>query len=39
MGGWEVLLQIFLFLALWDFGNQVYGDLVLPNPEDVFLWL
>ena len=35
--GWGSIASIFLFLALWDFGNQVYGDLVLPNPEDVFM--
>lgn len=24
------------FLALWDVGNQIYGDLVLPSPKEVF---
>lgn len=32
--GWGSLASIFLFLALWDFGNQLYGNLVLPNPKE-----
>lgn len=27
----------FSFLALWDFGNQTYGDLVLPSPKEVVM--
>ena len=34
--GWGALASIFLFIALWDVGNQVYGDLVLPSPLDTF---
>jgi len=33
--GWGSIASIFLFLALWDFGNQTYGDLVLPSPQEV----
>ena len=35
--GWGSIASIFLFLDLWDFGNQIYGDLVLPSPKDVFI--
>lgn len=34
--GWGAIASIFLFLALWDFGNQLYGNLVLPNPKETF---
>lgn len=34
--GWGSLASIFLFLALWDFGNQVYGNLILPSPKETF---
>lgn len=34
--GWGALASIFLFLALWDFGNQLYGNLVLPSPKETF---
>ena len=34
--GWGALASIFLFLALWDLGNQVYGNLVLPSPFETF---
>lgn len=37
--GWGSLASIFLFLALWDLGNQVYGNLVLPSPKDTFITL
>lgn len=33
--GWGSVASVMLFLALWDFGNQIYGDLVLPSPKDV----
>lgn len=35
--GWGSIASIFLFLALWDVGNHIYGDLVLPSPKEVFL--
>jgi len=34
--GWGALASILLFIALWDVGNQLYGDLVLPSPLDTF---
>lgn len=37
--GWGSIASIFLFLALWDFGHQVYGDLILPSPKDTFIAL
>ena len=37
--GWGSLASIFLFLALWDLGNQLYGNLVLPSPKDTFITL
>lgn len=38
--GWGALASIFLFLALWDFGNQLNGSLTLPSPSETFssLW-
>jgi len=32
--GWGSIASILLFLALWDFGNQLYGNLVLPSPKE-----
>ncbi len=37
--GWGSVASIFLFLALWDFGHQVYGSLILPSPKDTFIAL
>lgn len=34
--GWGALASILLFIALWDVGNQIYGDLVLPSPLETF---
>jgi len=34
--GWGALASIFLFIAFWDMGNQLYGDLVLPSPLETF---
>ncbi|ABB44625.1 Binding-protein-dependent transport systems inner membrane component [Sulfurimonas denitrificans DSM 1251] len=34
--GWGAISSILLFIALWDMGNQVYGDLVLPSPLETF---
>ena len=35
--GWGAIASIFLFIALWEFGHQHYGDLILPSPKDTFL--
>ena len=37
--GWGAISSIFLFLAFWDLGNQVYGNLILPSPKETFLTL
>ena len=34
--GWGAIASLFLLLALWELGNQVYGDLVLPTPAATF---
>ena len=34
--GWGAIASIFLFIAFWDVGNQIYGDLVLPSPLNTF---
>lgn len=34
--GWGSIASIFLFIALWDMGHQLYGDLVLPSPLETF---
>ena len=34
--GWGVISSILLFIALWDVGNQIYGNLVLPSPLETF---
>lgn len=34
--GWGAITSILLFCALWEFGGQVYGDLVLPGPVATF---
>ncbi len=34
--GWGAVASILLFIALWDMGNQVYGNLVLPSPLETF---
>jgi len=34
--GWGSIASICLFLAVWDVGNQAYGDLILPSPKAVF---
>jgi NitT/TauT family transport system permease protein len=35
-GGWGAIASIFLFIAAWDIGNQIYGDLILPSPMETF---
>ena len=37
--GWGAVASIFLFIALWETGHQMYGDLVLPSPKQTFLVL
>ena len=34
--GWGAIASIFLFIACWDIGHQVYGNLVLPSPLETF---
>ncbi|MDQ1243943.1 MAG: NitT/TauT family transport system permease protein [Campylobacterota bacterium] len=34
--GWGAVASILLFIALWDVGNQAWGDLVLPSPLETF---
>jgi NitT/TauT family transport system permease protein len=34
--GWGALASLFMFLALWDWGAQVYGELMLPAPLATF---
>ena len=34
--GWGAIASILLFIALWDVGNQIYGNLVLPSPLETF---
>jgi len=34
--GWGAIASILLFIAFWDMGNQIYGDLVLPSPLETF---
>jgi len=34
--GWGAIASILLFIAFWDVGNQVYGNLVLPSPLETF---
>ncbi len=37
--GWGAIASLFLFLALWDLGNQISGSLTLPSPQETFLSL
>lgn len=34
--GWGAIASIFLFIALWEWGFQLYGELVLPAPSQTF---
>lgn len=34
--GWGAIASILLFIASWDFGNQIYGNLILPSPLETF---
>ncbi|PJC86669.1 ABC transporter permease [Vibrio sp. HA2012] len=31
--GFGALASILVFFAFWDYGNQLYGDLILPSPQ------
>lgn len=35
--GWGAAASILLFIALWEFGYQLHGDLVLPSPQQTFI--
>jgi len=37
--GWGAMASIFLFIALWEFGHYIYGDLILPAPKETFFRL
>ncbi len=37
--GWGAIASILLFIAFWDLGNQLYGNLVLPSPKETFITL
>lgn len=32
--GWGAVAALLLFTALWEFGHQVYGSLILPSPTE-----
>lgn len=32
--GWGAIASLLLLMGLWEWGNQVYGSLVLPTPLD-----
>jgi len=34
--GWGAIAAIMLFIASWDVGNQIYGNLILPSPLETF---
>ncbi|PIE03887.1 MAG: ABC transporter permease [Acidobacteria bacterium] len=34
--GWGAISSIFVFIACWEWGSQVYGELVLPAPMKTF---
>lgn len=37
--GWGAMASIFLFIALWELGYQLHGELVLPEPANTFVRL
>ncbi len=37
--GWGAVTSVLLFCALWEFGGQVYGVLILPGPMDTLAQL
>ncbi len=36
LSGASSFASIFIFIALWDITNQLYGTLVLPSPKETF---
>ncbi|RFA27964.1 ABC transporter permease [Alkalilimnicola ehrlichii] len=38
--GWGAIASLLMFLAVWDLGNRIWGDLALPSPGATFqaLW-
>lgn len=34
--GWGAIASLLLLMALWEWGSQLYGELVLPAPIDAF---
>ena len=32
--GWGAVSALLLFVALWEYGHQVYGSLILPSPVE-----
>lgn len=34
--GWGAISSLLLLMAVWEWGNQIYGDLVLPTPLAAF---
>lgn len=34
--GWGAIASLMLFFALWEWGGQIYGELVLPGPLAAF---
>ena len=34
--GWGSMASIFLFIACWELGSQLYGTLALPSPLETF---
>ncbi|MFA5521955.1 MAG: ABC transporter permease [Castellaniella sp.] len=34
--GWGAVSSLLLFCALWEWGGQVYGTLILPGPMETF---
>ncbi len=39
-GGWGAISSLLLLMALWEFGNTLYGSFILPTPIETFhaLW-
>lgn len=34
--GWGAITSLLILIALWQWGNSLYGELVLPSPTDTF---
>ena len=37
--GWGAIASLLLFCALWEWGAQHYGELLLPGPQATMLQL